>query len=134
MFVRDGFKNSTPVLPSYHFIGLRRFIDDNVDALTNAASLLAGAKGRRIVTILLEGLQNSAQPSGRTMRALQDLLSILSLENVHDEMSEECGFFAAIDPCDPAVAEICLLTDGLRSAMHEALAQKSAGKHQMVMT
>ena len=134
MFVRDGFKNSTPVLPSEHFIGLRRFIDDNVDALTNAASLLAGAKGRRIITIIVEGLQNSAQPSGRTMRALRDLLSILSLENVHDEMNDECGFFAAIDPCDPAVADICLLTDGLRTAMQEALAQKSAGKHHLVMT
>jgi uncharacterized protein (DUF58 family) len=134
MFVRDGFKNSTPVLPSDHFIGLRRFVDDNVDALTHAASLLAGAKGRRIVTIILEGLQNSIQPSARTMRALQELLSILSLENVHDEMSDECGFFAAIDPCDPAVADICLLTDGLRTAMQEALAQKSAGKHHLVMT
>ena len=134
MFVRDGFKNSTPVLPSEHFIGLRRFIDDNVDALTNAASLLAGAKGRRIITIIVEGLQNSAQPSGRTMRALRDLLSILSLENVHDEMNDECGFFAAIDPCDPAVADICLLTDGLRTVMHEALAKKPAGKHHLVMT
>lgn len=134
MFVRDGFKNSSLVLPSEHFIGLRRFIDDNVDALTNAASLLAGAKGRRIITIIVEGLQNSAQPSGRTMRALRDLLSILSLENVHDEMSDECGFFAAIDPCDPAVADICLLTDGLRTAMQEALAQKSAGKHDLVTT
>ena len=134
MFVRDGFKNSTPVLPSDAIIGLRRFIDDNVDALTHAASLLAGAKGRRIITIIVEGLQNSAQPSGRTMRALRDLLSILSLENVHDEMNDECGFFAAIDPCDPAVADICLLTDGLRTVMHEALAKKPAGKHHLVMT
>ena len=134
MFVRDGFKNCSSVLPSEHFIGLRRFIDDNVDALTNAASLLAGAKGRRIITIIVEGLQNSAQPSGRTMRALRDLLSILSLENVHDEMNDECGFFAAIDPCDPAVADICLLTDGLRTVMHEACAQKSSGKHDLVTT
>ena len=134
MFVSDGFKNSIPVLPNDHFIGLRRFIDDNVDALTNAASLLAGAKGRRIVTIIVDGLQNSAQPSARTMRDLQDLLSALSLENVHDEMSDECGFFAAIDPSDPAVADICLLTDGLRAVLHEAIEQKTAGKPGLVTT
>ena len=134
MFVRDAFKNGIPVLPSDGIIGLRRFIDENADGLTAAASLLAGAKGHRIVTTILEGLQNSIQPSARTMRALRDLLSILSLENVHDEMSEECGFFAAIDPCDPAVADICLLTDGLRAALHEALAQKSAGEHDLVTT
>lgn len=134
MFVRDGFKNSIPVLPSDNFIGLRRFVDDNADGLTAAASLLAGAKGRRIVTIILEGLQNSAHPSARTMRALQELLSILSLENVHDEMSDECGFFAAIDPCDPAVADICLLTDSLRAAIHEAIAKNSASKRHLVTT
>lgn len=134
MFVRDGFKNCIPVLPSDNLVSLRRFIDDNADGLSAAASLLAGAKGRRIITIIVEGLQNGAQPSTRTRRALHDLLSVLSLENVHDEMSDECGFFAAIDPCDPAVAEICLLTDRLRAVLHEARTEKSAGRQNLVMT
>jgi hypothetical protein len=30
------------------------------------------------------------------------------------------GFFAAIDPADPVVEEICLLCDGLGTAMADA--------------
>jgi hypothetical protein len=45
------------------------------------------------------------------------LLEILSLERVQDSESEECARFAAINPCDPVVEEICALTDGLREAL-----------------
>ncbi len=134
MFVRDEFKNGIPVPLSDSHIGLRRFVEENVDALASAAGLLAGRKGRRIVDLVVEGLQNCSQPSARTMRALNELLSILSLENVHDEMSDECGFFAALDPSDPIVTEICLLTDGLRTVLKASLSQHTSKNHDLITT
>ena len=47
----------------------------------------------------------------RELDALEDLLS---LRHVHDEDRIEAARFAAIDPCDPAVEEICMLLDGLQ--------------------
>lgn len=51
---------------------------------------------------------------------LAELLSLLMLENVHDPERPEAGFFALIDPADPAIEEICLLTDGFRNALEQA--------------
>lgn len=134
MFVRDEFKNGIPVTLSDSHIGLRRFVERNIDALANAAGLLAGRKGRRVVDLVVEGLQNSLHPSARTMRALDELLSILSLENVHDEMSDTCGFFAALDPSDLIVAEICLLTDGLRDVLQAARAGGSQLDQDLIVS
>jgi len=117
MFVRDAFTTRNPVPLDHSFTDLRQFIGDYQPALANAASLLAGRKGLRLVDLIVDGLQHRLAPSPRTMHALNELLSILSLGSVHDEMSDESGFFAMLDPADPIVSEICLLTDGLRDVL-----------------
>ncbi|ABG33490.1 hypothetical protein [Roseobacter denitrificans] len=48
------------------------------------------------------------------------LLEILSLEHVHDTSRPDASYFAAIDPADPTVEEICLVTDRLRCALQRA--------------
>ncbi len=48
---------------------------------------------------------------------IDDLSDILALEHVHVIGSEEEARFAAIDPSDPVVEELCLLTDQLTDAI-----------------
>ena len=103
---------------------LRRFVNSYRRALTNAAALLAGARGARSVKTLATGLNESAEPSRRTWAALRDLLGIFTLEHVHDPDREECALFAALDPTDHRVEEICLLTDGLRNVLEQTLSEQ----------
>ena len=47
----------------------------------------------------------------------ENLDDLLSLEHVGDPDRTESGYFAAIDIYDPIIDDICLLTDGLRTAI-----------------
>lgn len=51
--------------------------------------------------------------SRRTTGLLSQLKDILFLEHVDNPERVESGFFAAINPADPVVEDICLLADGL---------------------
>ena len=51
---------------------------------------------------------------------LGQILAVLSLDHVDDPGLPYKGYFAAIDPGDPVVDEICLLTDELRGALKDA--------------
>lgn len=51
---------------------------------------------------------------------IDQLLALLALDPVDDGTCPTIGFFVPLDPEDPAVAEICLLTDGLRDAADDA--------------
>lgn len=99
---------------------LRQFADPHRDALINAAALLGGRRGTRLALDALDGLSTEIVPTRRTQNSLVALLDLLSLEHVHDETREEAARFAEIDPCDPVVEEICVLTDGLRDALNRA--------------
>lgn len=105
-------------------MNLRRFIDANFAALQNAAELLAGRRGKKVVTTILEGLQNASAVDRRAWNALRDLLGILTLEHVHDETRVEATLFAQIDLADPVVEDICLLTDGLRDVLELLVADQ----------
>jgi hypothetical protein len=52
-------------------------------------------------------------PTRRTMRELERLLGLLSLENTHRPGTIECERFALLDPTDPRGEETCLLADEL---------------------
>lgn len=106
------------------FTDLRHFVLSYREALANAAALLAGARGARSVELLAAGLTECAEPSRRTWAALRDLLGILTLEHVHDPDREECALFAVLEPTDPRVEEICLLTDGLRDVLEQTLSEQ----------
>ena len=57
-------------------------------------------------------------PASRSLRGdVNRLRALLHLENVHAIDSVEAACFAAIEPDDPVVAEICLLADGFDEAI-----------------
>lgn len=85
--------------------------------LWHAARLLGGYDASRIVDKCVARLEALNCLDNQVMIMLDQILSTLSLEEVDDPDKQFMGFFAAIDPSDPAVEEICLLTDGLRDAM-----------------
>lgn len=114
----------TPALTTPELMALRRFIEANFTALQHAAELLAGRRGAKVVTTIVEGLQDGSTVNRRTWHALRDLLGILTLEHVHDDTRVEAMLFAQIDLVDPVVEDICLLTDGLRDVLEPFVADQ----------
>ena len=104
------FSSSRPVTP------LRDFVATHREGLLIAAELLGGHRGVGLALEIFGELSSARPVSRRTQMRVIALIELLSLERVHELGSEECSRFAAIDPCDPVVEEICLLTDGLRDA------------------
>ncbi len=99
---------------------LREFVCAHQEALFNAASLLAGRRGGRLVIDIADELARNNPISTRCRRRMHDLLDILALENVHEPDRDESGFFAQLDPASPIVEELCLLTDQYREAIQQA--------------
>lgn len=96
---------------------LRRFVADHAAGLRNAADLLGGGRHVTAVDEIIDRLRREPIPSRRTLRLLDELLLLLSLELVTDLDSPEAEAFSLIDPADPTVEEVCLLTDGLREVL-----------------
>ncbi len=92
---------------------LRAFADEHRDGIIDAAALLGGTHGAHLALLVLDGLAGDGIPTQRTIRAMDDLLSLLMLEHVHDPARDEEARFARIDPASACVEEICLLADGL---------------------
>ena len=107
---------------------IHRFISAHRDALRNAARLLGGYNAIHLVDGIVDALDREHQPSRRTTDLLHDLEDLLALENVGDPDRVESGYFAMIDPSDPAVEEICLLTDQFREALHALPEHPDTGK------
>jgi len=55
--------------------------------------------------------------SRRTFGLLSALGDILFLKHVDDPGKAQSGYFAAIDPADPVIEELCLLADGFAEAL-----------------
>lgn len=121
MYIRlpDLHDSATPVQPP-DINPVKNLFQERADALLNAATLLAGPKGTALVFAIRDSLQRDDRLGRGVKTALQRLLSILSLENVDDLSRDEAARFAAIDPCDPVVEEVCLLTDELRGVLEYA--------------
>ena len=114
----------TSALSTTALMNLRLFIDAHCAALQNAAELLAGRRGTKVISTIAVGLQNASSPDRRTWHALRDLLGILTLEHVHDDTRVEAMLFAQIDLADPVIEDICLLTDGLRDVLEPLVADQ----------
>ncbi len=95
------------------------FFAEHQSALWHASRLIGGYEKARLVDALVQTLQQERRLTRRTRIMLDQLLAVLSLDFVDDECPA-MGVFVPIDPEDPAVAEICLVTDGLRDAIDEA--------------
>ncbi|WP_281969168.1 hypothetical protein [Roseovarius nanhaiticus] len=109
---------------------VRQYFGAHRDALWHVARLLGGYEAARNVGRLAEDLERQAPISRRTKRLLEDLLDLLQLKNVSDPDRVEMGYFAVIDPSDPVVEEICILTDGLAQVIDEMRAQECDLGHE----
>ena len=90
----------------------------------HAARLLGGYEASRLVDRCASTLEREAAITYRVRIMLDQVLAILSLDKVDDPDQPYMGYFAVIDPSDPVVEEICILTDELRSAISEASTRK----------
>ncbi|WP_116081788.1 hypothetical protein [Tropicimonas sp. IMCC34011] len=111
------YMSPTAATPAF---ALHVLFEQDWPAYRQAAELLAGRRGGRLVDQIVGMLEESPVVTRRTRLALSDLLDILALERVEIEDSEEAALFAMIDPQNPVVEDICLLTDRLREALELA--------------
>ncbi|MFZ3583216.1 hypothetical protein ACOI1H_13740 [Loktanella sp. DJP18] len=93
------------------------FVSAHYEGLWHAARLLGGYEAARLVDRCQDLLVLDGRLTSRTRLMLGQVLAILSLETVDDPALPYMGYFAVIDPFDPVVEEICLLTDGLRDVL-----------------
>jgi hypothetical protein len=96
------------------------YVAEHQAALWHAARFLGGYEAALLVDQLAAALQQDSRMTAGVRSVLGRLLSLLTLEHVHDVHRPEMAYFVTIDPADPAIEEICLLTDGLRSALHQS--------------
>jgi hypothetical protein len=96
---------------------LHIFAHDNMEGLQNAALLLGGQPWLTRTQRLMDELRSSPVISRRAHCEAIALHALLSLDHVHDDERPEAGYFAALDPEQPYVEEICLLADGLADAI-----------------
>lgn len=92
---------------------LSTYFGANYEALQNAALLLGGAPALRLVQSLFEEFSLNVALTRMAKRNLVELHKVLSLHYVDDPERLEHGLFAEIEPMDPVVEDICLLTDDL---------------------
>jgi len=93
------------------------FVMAHQGALWHAARLLGGYESARLVDRCVELLLQELCVTPRTAVMLRQILAVLSLDDTDDPNLPFMGYFALIEPNDPVVEEICLLTDGLRGAL-----------------
>ena len=93
------------------------FLSENNEGLQNAALVLGGGLALKRVQYLLDPLSTSRELNRRARLDLVALHQLFTLEYVGDPEKLETALFAEIDPSDPMVEEICLLTDKLEDHM-----------------
>ena len=108
---------------------LQTFLCSNQKPLTRAAHLIAGSADVACINQLVDATARPGPLDATACRQVKRLLGILSLEHVHDDNRPEASFFAAINPADPFVETICMLTGGLRSAIEDSQRLGAAPEH-----
>jgi hypothetical protein len=93
------------------------FLSENNEGLQNAALVLGGGLALKRVQYLLDHLSTSRELNRRARLDLVALHQLFTLEYVGDPEKLEAALFAEIDPADPMVEDICLLTDQLEDHM-----------------
>lgn len=119
----------------YHHIPVARilmseFLTENREALCDAATRLGGPQAAGRVAALTRDLAQPAPISRKLRRELQWVSDLLTLELVDDLDSLEAGYFADLDPNDPVVEEICLLTDQYTDRLADLQAEERADTSQ----
>jgi hypothetical protein len=94
------------------------------DGLAHAAEMLGGPVAARRVHTLVDALSVPQPRMTRWIgRELVALHRLLTLHDVGDFDRPEAYFFSLIDPADPAIAEICILTDGLSDCLRSLIVE-----------
>ena len=93
------------------------FLSQNYEGLQNAALVLGGGLALKRVQYLLDHLNTSRELNRRARLDLVALHEPFTLKYVGDPERLETALFAEIDPSDPMVEDICLLTDELEDHM-----------------
>jgi hypothetical protein len=94
------------------------YLSEHRDGLENASALLGGPDAARRFRALHAAISVPQPRFTRWIsRELLALHRLLSLDDVADFDSPAAYHFSLIDPADPVVADICLLTDGLRDCL-----------------
>ncbi|MGY3436787.1 MULTISPECIES: hypothetical protein [unclassified Marinovum] len=99
------------------FTPLHVFAAAHAEGLQNASLLLGGRPWLRRCQRLLQDLGQPGPVTRRMRREAEALHGLLTLQHVHDLERPEAAYFSAIDLDDPAVGEICLLSEGLAEAL-----------------
>jgi hypothetical protein len=92
---------------------VRKFLDENGEALAAAANRLGGSAASARVFLLCEAVRCAVRLTQAQRRQLVDLHQLLTLENVGNPDRIESSLFAEIDPGSPFVEECCLLAEKL---------------------
>jgi hypothetical protein len=108
---------SGPFVHDARETSLLDFIENHRASLWHAARLLGGFESARLVDRCADLLVEQGRLTPRTRLMLEQIRSLLCLEWVDDVDLPFAGFFAMIDPSDPVVMDICLLSDGLNRAL-----------------
>lgn len=96
---------------------LLTFLAEHNEGLQNAALVLGGSWALRRVQHLLDHLSSTGELNRRARLDLVALHQVLTLQYVGDPERIETMLFAGIDPMDPMVEDICLLSDQLEDHM-----------------
>lgn len=90
-----------------------QFVQEHYEALQNASFLIGGATALTRCQKLFEDLRQTSVLSRRLKRELCSLHMCISLQSDFPSDCDEYDFFLEIDPSDPIVEDICLLSDAL---------------------
>lgn len=99
--------------PSNSLAELQDFARLHSEALQYAMLLLAGPFAVRQLQSLLEEIFRAKRVSLRLQEEVIRTHKILSLFHVHDPDRVDAAYFDELDPADPFVEEICLMTNEL---------------------
>jgi hypothetical protein len=114
----------TPNTFAAAMLQLLTFFSTYRDGLANAAEMLGGPVAARRVHNLVDALSVQQPRMTRWMgRELVALHRLLTLQDVGDFDRPESYYFSLIDPADPAVADICLLTDGFSDCLRSLIVE-----------
>ena len=99
--------------------------------LQNAVFLLGGSAALMRLQRFRRSLSASNATGVRLHRELNWLHELLSLENVGDPYSEEAGCFSMINPEDPVVWNICILTEAVSDLISDVAGIRAAGNDRV---
>ena len=106
----------------------RQFLSEHGPALEAAARLLGGDRWACRVRNLCAGTRAVTSRPHVCLRELEALLGLLRLERVSDPEADGADSFRAIEPTDPRVHDICLLTEAFDRFLR-GISEKKANRN-----